>query len=162
NHREEHGDGLLRPRAHGNGLSADELRRVDDEDVGVVEVLVERLPGPLEKQGVADGQHGLLRTLVLTSALYGHDDEVAAGGDHARDPGLPDQAGSGWDDDLGETRRTVEQHVHDLAAGILRPEGQDLLGGQTGRGFRVPSHDEDVTDSERGPPQRAAPIPSLY
>ena len=113
---EEHGDGLLRPRAHGHGLPADELRRVDDEDVGVIEVLVERLPGPLEQQRVARGQHGLVRTLVLTPALHGQDDEIAAGRDHPRKHGLPDHAGSGRDDDLGETGRAVEQRFRDIAA----------------------------------------------
>ena len=90
---------------------------------GVVEVLVERLPGPLEQHRVADGQHGLLRTLVLAPALHGQDDEIAALGDHPRKHRLADQAGSGRDDHLGQSGRPVEQRVRDVA-GRCPPPGR--------------------------------------
>ena len=75
--------------------------------------------------------------------------------------GLPDQAGSGRDDDLGQTGRAVEQRVRDIAGRILRPEGEDLVGGQTGGRFRVAAHDEDVAVGEGAPPQRAAAVSGL-
>jgi hypothetical protein len=114
-HAEQHGEGLLRPRAHGDGLAADQIRGVDDEDVGIVEVLVERLPGPLEEQRVADGECRLLRALVLSTPMHGQDDEIAALGDHPREYRLPQQSGPGRDDDLRQTGRAVEEGVRDVA-----------------------------------------------
>ena len=55
-HGQQHGDRLLRPRAHGHRLAAHQLRRVDDEHVRVGEVLVEGLPGALQQQRVAGGE----------------------------------------------------------------------------------------------------------
>ena len=68
----------LAPGPHRHGLSAHQLRRIDDQHVGMVEALVERLPGALQQQRVAGRQHGLARALVLAVALHGQNDEIAA------------------------------------------------------------------------------------
>ena len=71
---------------------------------GSAEPLVEGLPGPLQQQRIAGGQHGLVRALILVVALHGQDHEVAAGRDHAREHGLADQGRARRDHDLGEAR----------------------------------------------------------
>ena len=66
----------LEPERH--GLRRTSVRCVDDEHVGVVEVLIERRPGALQQQDVADRERGLAGARVLALALDGEDDEVAA------------------------------------------------------------------------------------
>ena len=150
-----------RPGAHRNGLAAHELRRIDHQDVGIGEMLVERLPGALEQQGVAGRQHDLARPLVLAAPLHRQDHEIAARRDHARKHRLPDQPRARRDHDLGEARRAVEQRVRDIAAALVRAEGEVLVGGQRAGRFRIAAHDQHVAFGDRGPPPRAAPIGGL-
>ena len=84
------------------------------------------------------------------TALHGQDDEVAALGDHPREHRLPEQAGSGRDDDLRQARRAVEERVRDVAGGHLPPEGEDLVTVEPRDGLGVPAHDEDVALGDRG------------
>ncbi len=102
------------PRTHRQRLSADEVGRVDDEDLGRGEVAVERGPGPLQEQDVAGGERrGGGEVLALP--LDGEDDEVAARRDHAREEPLADQRRARGDHHLGEARGAVEEVVLDLA-----------------------------------------------
>ena len=89
--------------------------------------------------------------VVLTSALHGQDDEIAARGDHPGEHRLADHAGPGRDDDLGQTGRAVEQRVRDVGGGD-RPTGRRgpcRRPAPRGR-LRVATHDEDVALGERG------------
>ena len=53
-------------------------------------MVVQRLPGALEQQGVTDLERRLADELLL-AAMNGEDDEVAALRDHARKGGLADE-----------------------------------------------------------------------
>src|SRR6185295_10247469 len=69
------------------------------EDVGIVEVLVERAPRSLEEECVSDRECRFADEILL-SALDREDDEVAALGDHARKRGFARESGAWRDDDL--------------------------------------------------------------
>ncbi len=143
-------------------MPSDEFRRVDDEDVGVVEVLVERLPRPLEQQCVADGQRAFARTLVLAPALNGQDDEVAARRDHSGEHQLPDHRGTRRDHDLGQTRCAVEERLDDVVSRILQSERERFVGSQTGGRLCFAAHDQPIALGERGPTQWTRLVRGLH
>ena len=81
-HRDQNGDGLARARPHWHGLAAHQLGRAHDQDIRVVEMDVQGLPGSLQQHRVAGLQHDRRRRLCLrrlprisrAGALDGQDD----------------------------------------------------------------------------------------
>ncbi len=124
-------------------------------------MLVERLPGSLQKQRIADREHGFVWTLVLAFALHRKDDEIAAWRDHPREHGLADQPGAWRHHDLGQAGVAVEQRVGDIGGRFIRPKGQQFVGREAADGFRLAPHDEDVALGEGRLPERSAAAGAL-
>jgi hypothetical protein len=147
---------------HGHRLTPHQLGRVDHQHVGVVEVLVQRLPAALEEQGVARREGDLAWAQALAAALDGEDDQIAAGRDHAGEDRLPDQTRARRDHHLGKTRGAVEQRFGDIAAAVFGAEGEMLLGGERACRLGRAAHDQvspSATVGRRsGPPVRPSVI----
>ena len=84
--RDKNCDRLARPRPHRHSLTPDQLRRTDDQNVRIVEVDVERLPGSLQKHRIAGLQTRSSRVLAAlvagidlgSCALHRKHDQVTA------------------------------------------------------------------------------------
>src|SRR5579885_2843929 len=78
-----------------------------DKNVGVVQTLVEGLPGALKQQRVSGSEHGL-PSLIFAASLNGEYNEIAAGRHHPWKKRFPDQGGSRGNHKLSETGCPVE------------------------------------------------------
>ena len=91
------------------GLTAHGVRCIDDDDLGVGEVGVERIPVALQQEHVADLEHDLAVLQVLAGALHGQDHQVAALRHHAGEHRRPDEGRPRRHEHLGDPRPGVEE-----------------------------------------------------
>ena len=161
-HHEEHADRALRSGAERHRLPANELGGVDDEDVGVVEVLAECIPRTLKENRVAGGEH-VLTGPIFTSALDGEDDEIAAVGDHPGEDGLTDQAGARRNHDLCDPGARSEERIGcvidlvlvDERAGMIAEVVRDRPTAPMGQeSFAEEDDDRHRADEERDADER--------
>ena len=94
---------------------------IDDEQVRIVEVVLERSPGALQEQGVADHELGLAGQ-VLALALDRAHDEIAALGHHPREHGLADERGARRNDHLRDPRLPAHERVGVVVERVLLGE----------------------------------------
>ena len=130
-HAKKDHHGLRGPRAHRHGLTAHQLRRIDDEHIRIGQAHIQRLPGALQQQRIAGLQFDLAVAEVGAGPLDGDHQKVAALRDHAGEHRGSHQRRAGRDHDLGEARVLVEQ---DLLGLVVVAETQMVLAGE-GRGF---------------------------
>jgi hypothetical protein len=133
-----------RPASHEPGI-------VDDENRGVVEVVLERSPRALQEERVSDCEHGLAGQLLL-SALHRDDDEVSALRDHSREGDVADERRAWRDDHLGKPGRAREEPVLRSHC-VLLDEGAGVLGevlrDRTGAAVREEPVAEEQDDCDR-------------
>ena len=146
-HPGEDDERVLGARPERNRLPTDERRLVDDHHLGVIEVMLERTPRPLEQQGVADGEHGLTWH-VLTLPLDRTYDEIAALGDHPRKHGLVDEGGARGYDDLGKTRAAAHQRIGLVIESVLLDEGAGERTKVLGDRPRLPLRQEPLAEED--------------
>ena len=111
----------LRTRPERDRLPADERRLVDDEHVRIVEVVLERAPGALQEQRVADRELRLAGQ-VLALALDREHDEIAALRHHPREHRLADQRRARRDDHLRHARPPADELVGVVVERVLVDE----------------------------------------
>ena len=141
-------DRLLGPEAEGHDLTPHLVGFVDHQDVVVVrEVRGQGFPAAPHQHGIAGGQDDLSGSQALAAPLHGHDDEVAALGDHPREDRLTDESGAGRDDELGGSVVPAEERVVVV---------QVVVGGEhLGEGAEVRRHATWRCDAG-GPARRSA------
>ena len=84
----------IAPDPSGTACRRTSLRGVHDQHIGVIEMQVERLPGPLQKQRVTCAKSWCVRRELAAVALDRDNEEIAAFRDHAGEHRLPDQTQS--------------------------------------------------------------------
>ena len=161
-HRNQDDNCLAGARPHGHRLTTHQFRRIDDQDIRILEPVVESFPCSLQKHRVASLQHDtscISRCVgggkLGIGTLHRKDDQVAALGDHAGENVLAYKAGARRDHHLGEARTAIEQRLLSLPWRRQLAECEVFVGTECGGRLGVAPQQQVIALGDSGSAQRA-------